>query len=146
VTHGAEAGCAVMFRAFALATCCRIRHTTRMRLLPRSRRGTWLLAGAVCLIGCTVWYCWPGQFSHFNLWLIRPGIPLERVEWLIGGPGERLTEEQLPILQGGGRVVSGESFYRWRGVPKSMSEDDFLIVSVENGVVKEVYWCEVPLF
>jgi hypothetical protein len=34
----------------SLAVRHRFRHTDRMPLLPRSRRGTWLLAGAVGLV------------------------------------------------------------------------------------------------
>jgi hypothetical protein len=111
-------------------------------------RFTRRLAELLIIVGIAAsltWLCWPGRFSNFNIWRIGPGMTLERVEWLLGGPGEELTEEQVPILQGCGRVVSGERFYRWQADPMGWWHGDYLVVSFEFGVVKETYYWEVPL-
>ena len=107
----------------------------------------WLVVSLVILgIAASVcWFCWPGQFSAFNIWRIGPGMTLERVEWLLGRPGEELTEEQVPIRQRHGRAVSGERYYRWQADPIGWRRGDYLIVSFEAGIVKETYYWEVPL-
>jgi hypothetical protein len=72
-------------------------------------------------------------------------MTLERVEWLLGSSGEQLTGKEVPVLQGGQKVVSGERFYRWYADPKAGGPGDYLIVSFEGGVVKETWYWEVPL-
>jgi hypothetical protein len=41
---------------FSLVPAPRFGHTDRMPLVPRSRRGTWLLAGVVWLGACAMWW------------------------------------------------------------------------------------------
>ncbi len=72
--------------------------------------------------------------------------PKQALEWLLGGPGQQLTEEEVPTLLGGGKAVSGERYYRWRADPKGWMQGDFLLVSIEAGVVKETWFSEMPLF
>jgi hypothetical protein len=92
------------------------------------------------------WLCWPGQFSSFNVWLIRPGMTLERVNWLLGSPGQELAEKEMPTLQGSKRLVSGDQFYRWQADANSWRQGDFVIIGFESGVVREVFVSEIPLF
>ena len=58
MTEGAAFG--RMFCAIRVACCVWFGETIDMRLLPRSRRGTWLLAGA----GVTAWF----QFCSLKGW------------------------------------------------------------------------------
>lgn len=92
------------------------------------RRFVRRLTGLLILIGLAVAIClacWPGRFSYFNIWLIRSGMTLEQVEWLLGSAGEQLTEKELLTLQGGQKVVSGERFYRWHADPKGFWQGDY---------------------
>jgi hypothetical protein len=100
-----------------------------------------LLAGVAIVIG---WLCWPGQISYFTVWLIRPGMSTARVEWLLGGPGTELTEEQLPGHLRNRFTVAGARFVRWDADPRGWRYVDYVIASVENGLVKEIHAWEVP--
>jgi len=72
-------------------------------------------------------------------------MTLEQVESLLGRTGEELTEKQLPVRQGDGKVVSGEKYYIWHADANGWWRGDYLIVSFESGVVKQTYYWEVPL-
>ena len=110
---------------------------------PPRRILRWMapLLFAVALLLFGAWMCWPGRISYFNIWLVRPGMSLERVEWILGSPDEELSERTVPATPGGGKVVSGERFYKWRDGPSSFWRR-YLIVSFEGGVVKEIHFWE----
>jgi len=107
------------------------------------RLATLLIIGAIA--ASAFWFCWPGRFSAYNIWRIRPGMTLKQVESLLGRTGEELTEKQLPVRQGDGKVVSGEKYYIWHADANGWWRGDYLIVSFESGVVKQTYYWEVPL-
>jgi hypothetical protein len=78
-----------------------------IRLLPRTPRGTWLLAGAVSLAGCGV------------LWWIPPPAP--RAEWTVPGHGERSANGHdsspwvLAVRPDRGAIIAIGSIYLWSG-------------------------------
>jgi hypothetical protein len=91
------------------------------------------------------WFCWPGRFSCFNTWLVRPGMKLERVEWLLGAPGEEIPKSPVPSRHDGTGEISGERFYRWRTDPNAFLDGE-VIIGFEGGVVRDTYYWETPLF
>lgn len=60
----------------------------------------WLVVGLVLLVLALVAGAWwiyrPGTFSEANYDRIRPGMTLARVEELLGEPGRRQAEKELP--------------------------------------------------
>ncbi|MBY0229676.1 MAG: hypothetical protein K2W96_10390 [Gemmataceae bacterium] len=101
---------------------------------PRAPNNRWAaLFGLAFVILVLCWFCWPGQFSAFNVWMVRPGMSRERVQWLLGSAGEEME------------TGVGARVFIWRAAPGSWWSGDELVVRFVNGVVYDKRSHEVPL-
>jgi hypothetical protein len=68
------------------------------------------------------------------------------VNWILGGAGKELIESELPhvadarVPNGLRPVVAGEKYFRWGASASFLGS--YLVVSFEDGVVKERYYWE----
>ncbi len=111
---------------------------------------------AVLLVGVALalaaWSNRPGVVSWANYERIRPGMTVEKVERLLGGPGREVSEtDGLPgvvdhdvPLDHPKRVrpvVNGERYLKWN----VRENDRTVIVSLRAGVVAEKWFSELSL-
>lgn len=93
---------------------------------------------AVVVVAAVWWYYRPGTFSYANYKRIHPGMSLAQVEELLGGPGESIQSQRLPLMVDSNvpkPVVSGEEYFLWKG------GGSFIVISLSGGVVAEGnYW------
>jgi hypothetical protein len=105
-----------------------------------------LLTLALAAVAGAAWWCRPGVFSYSNYQGIQPGMTLEQVESLLGGPGREIPESEVTYVVDNNapvgstkrlkHVVAGERYFEW-------GEDLFeLIISLKGGRVAEKWYWE----
>lgn len=108
----------------------------------------WVHLSAVTLIlvvveVMTVWWYWPGCFSHANFDRIQPGMSREQVAELLGSPGEvtKSIPHHPPFVQNPGYppgwtgAVWGDTYVHW--------QDGYRVIYVgfaEEQVASKYFW------
>jgi hypothetical protein len=104
-----------------------------MPLLPRSRRGTWLLAAAVWLAACLVSVKFlPARTPSLRTFRdVKVGMSIEEINRLVGGPPGIYPSEFLPLPD-----LDGEPQERW-----TASDAELIVYLADNHTA-----CHVVIF